>query len=182
MIGRMLGAALLRVDTYEEVERESSATLQALLVVVLVTIASLGGALLGGDKVDVVSAVIVGLVRGVASWALWALATWIIGATICKTEHTEADWGQLARCTGFAQTPGILNVLSFIPVVGGLIFLVAFIWSFAAMVVGVRQALDYTSTCRAFIVILLALIPVAILNVIVVLLTGGFGDIVVEAS
>ena len=147
MIGRMLGAALLRVDTYEEVERESSATLQALLVVVLVTIASLGGALLGGDKVDVVSAVIVGLVRGVASWALWALATWIIGATICKTEHTEADWGQLARCTGFAQTPRILNVLAFVPVVGGLIVLVASIWSLAAMVVGVRQALDYTSTC-----------------------------------
>ena len=38
-----------------------------------------------------------------------------------KTEHTEADWGQLARCTGFAQTPRILNVLAFIPVVGGLI-------------------------------------------------------------
>ena len=177
MIGRMLGAALLRVDTYEEVERESSATLQALLVVVLVTIASLGGALLGGDKVDVVSAVIVGLVRGVASWALWALATWIIGATICKTEHTEADWGQLARCTGFAQTPRILNVLAFVPVVGGLIVLVASIWSLAAMVVGVRQALDYTSTCRALIVILLALIPVAILNVIVILLTGGFEEL-----
>ena len=177
MIGRMLGAALLRVDTYEEVERENSATLQALLVVVLATIASLVGALLGGDEVDVVSAVIVGLVRGVASWALWALATWIIGATICKTEHTEADWGQLARCTGFAQTPRILNVLAFVPVVGGLIVLVASIWSLAALVVGGRQALDYTSTCRAVIVILLALIPVAILNVIVILLTGGFEDL-----
>ena len=106
MIGRMLGAVLLRVDTYEEVERESSATLQALLVVVLVTIASLGGALLGGDKVDVVSAVIVGLVRGVASWALWALATWIIGATICKTEHTEADWGNWLAARGSLRRRG----------------------------------------------------------------------------
>ncbi len=182
MIGRMLGAALLRVDTYEEVERDGRATLQALGIVILVTIASVVGSLLSGDDLEVVNAVIVGIVRGVASWALWALVTWIIGATICKTEHTEADWGQLARCTGFAQTPGILNVLSFIPVVGGLIWLAAAIWSLVAMVVGVRQALDYTSTCRAIIVILLALIPVAIMNLIVVFLTGGFGDIVVETS
>ena len=68
-------------------------------------------------------------------------------------------------------------MLAFVPVVGGLIVLVASIWSLAAMVVGVRQALDYTSTCRALIVILLALIPVAILNVIVILLTGGFEEL-----
>ena len=52
-----------------------------------------------------------GLIGGIGGWALWALATWIVGATILKTEHTEADWGQLARCTGFAQTPRLLNVL-----------------------------------------------------------------------
>ena len=33
MIGRMLGAARLNSDTYEEVEGDSSATIQALLVV-----------------------------------------------------------------------------------------------------------------------------------------------------
>ncbi len=177
MIGRMLGAALLRVDTYEEVERDGRATLQALAIVILVTIASLVGALLGGEEIEVVNAVIVGLVRGVASWALWALVTWIIGATICKTEHTEADWGQLARCTGFAQTPRLLNVLSFIPVVGGLILLVVFIWSFVAMLIAVRQALDYTSTWRAFFVILIAAIPVVIVNVVVLVIIGGVAGI-----
>ena len=41
------------------------------------------------------------------------------------------------------------------------------------MVVGVRQSLDYTSTLRAFAVILIAFIPVVILNFIVYGLTGG---------
>ena len=100
--------------------------------------------------------------------------------TILNTEATEADWGQLARCTGFAQTPGLLNVFIFIPVVGGLISLGAFVWTFAAMVVGVRQSLDYTSTWRAFAVILIAFIPVVILNVIVYALTGG--NVMVETS
>ena len=173
MIGRMIGAAKLNVDTYEEVEADKSATGQALFVVLLVTVASVVGTLLLGDDVDVVRALIVGIIRGVVSWALWALVTMLIGTTILKTEKTQADWGELARTTGFAQTPGILNVLVFVPAVGGLIVLVAFIWSIVAMLIGVRQALDYTSTWRAFFVVLLALIPVLILNGIIIALTGG---------
>lgn len=174
MIGRMLGAARLNVDTYEEVEKDGGATIQALLIVIVVTIASVVGALLaGGEDVDMVNALVVGIIRGVVSWAVWALATWLIGSTILKTEDTEADWGQLARGTGFAQTPGILNVLLFIPGIGWLIGLVTFVWSFACMIVAVRQSLDYTSTLRAFFVILIAFIPVIIINIIVFALTGG---------
>ena len=174
MIGRMLGAARLDVATYEEVEADGKATIQALIVVVVVTIAIVIGAMLGGgDDFDVVNALLIGIFRGVASWAIWALFTWIIGATILKTEATEADWGQLARCTGFAQTPGLLHVLSFVPAVGGLIAVVAYLWTFAAMVVGVRQSLDYTSTLRAFFVILIAFIPVGITNVVIYAVTGG---------
>ena len=173
MLGRMLGAARLDVATYEEVESDNKATIQALIVVVVVTIASVVGQMLGGDDFDVVNALIIGVIRGVVSWAIWALFTWIIGATILKTEATEADWGQLARCTGFAHTPGLLHVLNFVPAVGGLITIVAYLWTFAAMVVGVRQSLDYTSTFRAFIVILIAFIPVVIINLVVYAVTGG---------
>ena len=68
-------------------------------------------------------------------------------------------------------------MLSFIPVVGGLILLVVFIWSFVAMLIAVRQALDYTSTWRAFFVILIAAIPVIILNVIVLVIIGGVAGV-----
>ena len=173
MLARMLGAARLDSHTYEDVERDRGATLQALAIVIMVTIASLVGELLSGEEIDVVRSVIAGVVLGVIGWALWALVTYIIGATICKTADTEANWGQLARCTGFAQTPGLFNVLSFIPVVGGLIVLVAFIWSVAAMVVGVRQALDYTSTLRAFFVVVVSAIPWVVLYIIVLVITGG---------
>ena len=106
MIGRMLGAARLNTETYEDVESDRGATIQALLVVIIVTIASFIGDLLSsGDDINVIRSLITGLVLGVAGWAIWALVTWIVGATILKTEKTEADWGQLARGMGFAQTP-----------------------------------------------------------------------------
>ena len=174
MLGRMLGAARLNVATYEEVESDGKATIQALAVVIVVTVFSVVGAMMGGgDDFNVVNALVIGVIRGVVSWAIWALITWIVGTTILNTEATEADWGQLARCTGFAQTPGLLNVFSFVPAVGGLISLAAFVWTFVAMLVAVRQSLDYTSTWRAFTVILIAFIPVGILNVIVYWLTGA---------
>ena len=174
MLGRMLGAARLDVATYEEVESDGKATIQALAVVIVVTVFSVVGAMMGGgDDFNVVNALVIGVIRGVVSWAIWALITWIVGTTILNTEATEADWGQLARCTGFAQTPGLLNVFSFVPAVGGLISLAAFVWTFVAMLVAVRQSLDYTSTWRAFAVIVIAFIPVGILNVIVYWLTGA---------
>lgn len=173
MIERMLGAARLDSATYEEVEADRGATGQALLVVILVTVASVVGTLLAGEDVDVVRAIIVGIIRGVASWALWALFTMLIGTTILKTEQTESNWGELARTTGFAQTPAILSIFLFIPAVGGLIVLIAFVWSIVAMVIAVRQALDYTSTWRAVFVVILAAIPSIVLTAIVVALTGG---------
>ena len=173
MLGRMIGAARLNVETYEDVEHDSGATLQAMLVVVLVSIASVVGQLIGGTDAGVGWIIVNGVIRGVVSWALWALFAWLIGATLLKTAQTEANWGQLARCTGFAQAPGILNVFFFIPILGTIIYLVALVWTIMCMIVAVRQSLDYTSSLRAFFVILLALIPVFILNAIVFGLTGG---------
>jgi hypothetical protein len=158
----MLGAARLNAQTYEEVEHDSGATIQALLVIILVSIASFVGQLLAGDDMNVVAALINGIVWGIIGWALWALFTWLIGSTLLKTDQTEADWGQLARCTGFAQTPRILNVFLFIPILGPILVLVGLVWTIIAMIVAVRQSLDYTSTWRAFFVIVLAFIPVAI--------------------
>lgn len=174
MLARMLGAARLNVDTFEDVEHDLSATLQAVLVVILVSIASGVGGLLEGEN-SVLQALVFGVVGGVVSWAVWALGTWLVGTTILNTPDTQANWGQLARGTGFAQTPGIFSVLIFIPFVGWIIAVAVFVWQFAAMLIAVRQSLDYSSTWRAFFVVLIALIPVLIINAIVVWLLG-FGS------
>ena len=175
MLARMLGAARLNVDTYEDVEKDKGATIQALIVVILVAISAGVGGLLS-DEGDLVRGLAFGAIRGVLSWAVWALVAWIVGTTLLKTQETEADWGQLARGTGFAQTPGLLNVFLFVPTVGGLIVFLAFLWQLVCMVVAVRQSLDYTSTLRAIFVILIAFIPVIIINAILFAVLGLGGQ------
>ena len=171
MFSRMMGAALLNPATYEEVEHNRSVTWQALLVVVLVSIAGGIGGLLSGE-VDIVRGIIFGVIRGVLSWAMWALAALLIGTTLLRTAQTEADWGQVARGTGFAQTPGLLNVLVFIPILGGIIGFVVFVWQLAGMLFAIRESLDYESLWRAFFVVLIALIPVLIINAIIFAVLG----------
>jgi hypothetical protein len=53
-------------------------------------------------------------------------------------------------------------VFAFIPFIGGLIVLIASIWQFVAMVIAVRQALDYESTWRAVGVVVIGFVIVII--------------------
>ena len=143
-VDRVVGAARLDVSTYEEVEADTSATPQAMAVVVLVALASGLGAL-GAGGVTVVATVFGALV----GWVAWASLIWFIGAVALPEKQTEADVGQLLRTIGFAASPGLLLVLKLLPLVGTFVALVVWLWQLATTVVAVRQALDYKSTLHA---------------------------------
>lgn len=55
--------------------------------------------------------------------------------------------GELLRALGFAQAPGVLMVLAFLPLAGLLTFVVG-VWTLAAGLVAIREALDI-STLKA---------------------------------
>ncbi len=169
MLKRMIGASLLKASVYEEVEHDTNATLQAALVVVLVSVATaLGGYLTFGG--NIILALVSGIIFGIVQWAVWAFLTYIVGTKIFNTENTHANWGQMARGTAFAQTPGILLVFCFIPAVGPVIGVIAGIWKLTTMTIAVKQVLDYDSIWRAVGVVivgfLIVLVPVLIINAV----------------
>ena len=141
---RLLGAATLNVHTYEEVERDGTAMGQAMGVVILSSVAAgIGNIWRGGPGV------LAGVVGALLGWLIWAGLTYLIGTRLLPEARTRADWGQLLRTTGFAAAPGIVRVFMIIPLLGWLVFGIAYLWMLAAFVVAVKQALDYTSTGRA---------------------------------
>jgi hypothetical protein len=165
----MIGAARLQVRTFEDVETDRSATRQAVLVVVVVAIATGVGSLGGGLNI-----LLAGVAFSLIVWALWAWLTYFVGTRLLPTPQTHADWGQLARALAFAQSPGVLKVLGGIPGIGPPIFILAVLWQLVAAVVAVRQALDYDSTWRAVGVVLIAGIPYLVLSGILAgLMFGG---------
>ena len=64
-------------------------------------------------------------------------------------EEVEADKGAMSQAMGVSSSPGLLRILAIIPGIGGIIFMIVSVWMLVAMVIAVRQALDYQSTLRA---------------------------------
>lgn len=147
---RVIGAALLHGQAYEDVEHDRSATMQALTVVLLSSLAA-GVGMLG--PLDARPAVLAGIsLLALTAWVVWAVLTTQIGTRLLPSPRTHADVGELLRTTGFASAPGILRIAGVIPGLTAAAFLVSTGWMLMAMIVAVRQALDYTSTTRAFLV------------------------------
>ena len=167
MIQRIIGATLLNVKVYEEVEADKSATLQAMGVVVLSALGT-GISLPGFLGLSVsISGLIVIISSSLIGWALLAWITYMVGTRLFSTPETKADWGELARTLGFAQSPGILRLLGFVPVIGIIVYVMASIWIIVTTIVAIRQALDYTSTWRAISVALVSYVPYTLIMAIV---------------
>jgi hypothetical protein len=142
---RVLGAALLDARVYEEVEADSRATRQAVALVLLVGVA--GG--IGLRGLGAVQNLLAGVIVALVGWMAWATLTCLIGTRLLPQPQTRADVGQLLRTLAFSSAPGLLCALGVIPFLGFPMYAIASVWMLAAMIVAVRQALDYTSTGRA---------------------------------
>ena len=162
---RLVGAVCLRASTYEDVEHDSSATIQAALVVV---IASLTSSVAWYFSMANSWVIVNTALRSLIGWLAGSVVLWFIGTRLLPGRNTEADLGQLLRTLGFAQTPGLLGVLAVVPVMGLFIPFVVAMWVIAATFVAVRQALDYEDAFRAILVCLLGWL----VSVIVVYVTG----------
>ena len=165
MIERMIRAAKLRVDLFQEVEHDTTATKQALLVVIISSLAAGIGSLGAIGP----SGLLVATIISVIGWGVLSGLAYLIGVSLLKTPHTEATWGELLRAIGFAYTPGILRVFGFIPVIGPIIAFAGTVLVLVAAVIAIRTTLHYTSTLRAVVVAALAWLGWVIVQALVLL-------------
>ena len=143
---RLFGAFALDPGAYEDVEADKGATIQAGATVLLSSAAAgIGAQGFGGQPWAVVPLTLVTLI----AWAAWALLTFEVGTRVLPGARTHSDVGELLRTIGFAAAPGLLLALGVLPGVTVPIFVMASVWMLAAMIVAVRQALDYDNTAHA---------------------------------
>lgn len=164
LVDRMMRASKLDAQLYEEVEHDASTLPQAMLVVVIASVAAglgnLGAVGPGG---------IIGLTLGaLAGWLVWAALVYWIGVKLLPRPQTESDIGELLRTIGFSAAPGTIRIFGFVPALGPLIVVVGNLWMLVAMVVAVRQALDYEGTGRAVVVCIIGwLIEIVVLYALI---------------
>ncbi|MCK9275904.1 MAG: YIP1 family protein [Syntrophales bacterium] len=144
-LDRIYRAAKLDANLYEEVEADKTAMRDAISVVILSGLA----AGIGTVGTMGMQGILVGTVAALAGWFIWAYLTYFIGTRLLPEPQTRSDPSEMLRTIGFASSPGLIRILAVIPGAASIILFAAAIWSLAAMVIAVRQALDYRSTMRA---------------------------------
>jgi len=172
---RMIRAARVDVALYNEVEADLNATSQALTVVIISSVAAGVGAAIGGAIRGQANLIIGGLIGGIVAallgWLVWSFVMYFVGT---RMFGGTATYGELLRTTGFATSPGVLRILSFIPVIGGIISLVVGIWMIVTGFVAVREALDI-STGSTVATIIVGIIAELIVFLVVGLVLGAIG-------
>jgi hypothetical protein len=171
-LNRFFRAAKLDASLYQEIIEDGGAMNQALIVVLIYSMASAYGSFgrTGATGINI------GMITTLLGWYVWAFSTYIIGARILPETQTKPDRKALMRTLGFASAPGVLRVLGFVQGLGLTILLIAAIWMVAAATVGVKQALSYESTSRAMGVCIIGLIISAVFQgLIFILMFSAFG-------
>jgi hypothetical protein len=173
---RMMRAARLDVNLYEEVEADTTLTSQAAQVVLIVALCQGIGSAIGvamnpdaGGVGAAIAALVLGIVLAFVGWVIWAYITYWVGTGLFGGTATP---GEMLRTLGFAQSPGVLGIVSFIPCLGGLIALAAAIWALIAGIIAIRQALDF-DTGKAIVTAIIGWFVVLIFSVMLAVFTGG---------
>lgn len=175
-VDRMVRAAKLDPHLYEEVEADKSSMGQAVGVVALSSLA--GG--VGFMQVAGLLGLMIGTIGSLIGWYIWAFLTYIIGTKLLPEPQTHADHGELLRTIGFSSAPGMIRVLAIIPGLATVVNFLASVWMLIAMVIAVRQALDYQSTYRAIGVCAIGWVVQALIFGAFVMMTGGMPEPVLE--
>jgi hypothetical protein len=156
-------------NAFEDVERDPTAIGQSVGVIALAAVAAGIGSIYAGGLTGIVSMTI----TSVIGFLIWSLIVWLVGTKVLPEPATKADFPETFRVLGFSAAPGLASVLTIVgivPLIGWLfallISLVIWLWQIAAMVIAVRQVLDYSTTGKAIVVVLIGFV----INLVITLL------------
>jgi hypothetical protein len=167
LIERMIRAARLEPQLYDEVEHDQNATGQAFAVVLIVALCALIGSALSGHRTQGLIGAGFGAIVG---WLIWSLIILVVGRIL----GGRADFGEVMRALAFADTPGVFHLFSSFPIFGPLIGLVAGVWTVIATVIAVREAMDF-DTGRAVLTVLIPVGIMILLGILAVMVAAALG-------
>lgn len=150
---RFFAALVLDPSAFEDIEHDRHSAVQSLLVVAAVCAAAGVGTIGLGAGAATFAA---GSVLALGAWLVWAGVVVTLGTIALPERDTASNLPELLRVLGFAAAPGVFIALAALRPAAPVVLLIVSLWMIAAGVVGVRQALDYRSTARAFFVCLAA--------------------------
>ena len=153
-LNRFMGVLTLNAGTFEDIEADRHSAMQSVVVVLLVCLS--GGFAALGLGLAGVAGYATGTVLSLGGWLTWAAVVTTVGTVAFPERTTKSDLTEILRVLGFAAAPAVFVAFAAMRAIAAPTLMFVTVWTMAATVIGVRQALDYRSTARAVVVCMVA--------------------------
>jgi hypothetical protein len=137
LVPRMVQAATLKEEVYEEAERDKHALGRGRVIFALAIFATGIGALAAGP-----ASVVWQMMFAAAGWMCYAAIIYFFGTEVLGGRKTPKTFRNLVKTLGLAASPGIFLVLGIIPTYGAIPVLGVYIWVFLTTVHAIPHTLE----------------------------------------
>ena len=99
------------------------------------------------------------------TWMVWAIFIYVVGVKIFPDKESNIPFKKILIGVGYAHAPGIIRFFAVTPELTiPIIFLTQF-WIFASLIISTKQILNLKSNFKAFGVVFLSFLIIAIVSV-----------------
>ena len=104
-------------------------------------------------------------VTAILTWFVWAVLIFVIGVKLFPDKNSKVPFKKVLTAVGFAHAPGLLRFFAVTPeLMIPIIFLTQF-WIFASLIISTKEVLNFKSNIKAFGIVFLSFLILAILSV-----------------
>ena len=101
----------------------------------------------------------------ILTWFIWAILIYVLGVKIFPDKQTKVSFKKVLTAVGFAHAPGLLRVFAGTPELMIPIIFITQFWIFAALIISIRQILNFKSNLKSFGIVFLSFLIIVFMSI-----------------
>ena len=101
----------------------------------------------------------------ILTWFIWAILIYVLGVKIFPDKQTKVPFKKVLTAVGFAHAPGLLRFFAVTPELMIPIIFITQFWIFAALIISIRQILNFKSNLKSFGIVFLSFLIIVFLSI-----------------
>jgi len=101
----------------------------------------------------------------ILTWFIWAILIYVLGVKIFPDKQTKVSFKKVLTAVGFAHAPGLLRFFAVTPELMIPIIFITQFWIFAALIISIRQILNFKSNLKSFGIVILSFLIIVFMSI-----------------
>ena len=101
----------------------------------------------------------------ILTWFIWSILIYVLGVKIFPDKQTKVSFKKVLTAIGFAHAPGLLRFFAVTPELMIPIIFITQFWIFAALIISIRQILNFKSNLKSFGIVFLSFLIIVFMSI-----------------